>query len=80
MQLSLHRARQVQFNSVGLLRDAAPYVRWAKGDVAIVGDGARLGEWSSVDPGRTQERGPYVFTMGRLVHKKGFDQWLKNFK
>ena len=50
MKLSLRRAQQVQFNSTSLMSDATPYLRWAKGDITVVGDGARPGEWDQVAP------------------------------
>ena len=79
MKLSLGRARQVQFNSASLMSDATPYLRWARGNVAVVGDGARPGEWDEVPPSPASEGRPYVFTMGRLVHKKGFDLLIRAF-
>jgi len=79
MKLSMLRAQQVQFNSASLMQDAAPYLRWVRGDLTIVGDGARPDEWLGAESRLTEQNRPYVFTMGRLVHKKGFDLLIQAF-
>jgi glycosyltransferase involved in cell wall biosynthesis len=73
------RAHQLQFNSKSLMSDAAPYLPNGRDQIVIVGDGADPNEFDGCPSYVPVNGRPYIFTMGRLVYKKGFDLLIRSF-
>ena len=79
IQWGFRHAHQIQFNSKGLQQNAKFLLEKISTPVVIVGDGASTEEFSEVEPHVLRNQHPYIFAMGRLVHKKGFDLLIESF-